>query len=176
MAVSSACSQALTTWVSAYTQTNPSESETFHITMAGSSGGLYHLQFDRPLNWKAGRQIPVNDLLKRLSSLGNELKSIGQEEFVTETLSTTAKELASTQLIAHKDRGVRAWTAHCLVDVLRLYAPDAPYTTPELKVRRPTVISPVVLTEFRKSTRYLLTQSSITLQTQPIPTTVSIFM
>ncbi|KAF8726601.1 hypothetical protein AX14_007667 [Amanita brunnescens Koide BX004] len=32
----------------------------------------------------------------------------------------------------HKDRGVKAYAACCLADVLRLYAPDAPYTQPEL--------------------------------------------
>ena len=92
------------------------------------------LQFDQPLTWKAGRQIPLTELLKRLSTLGTEIQIAKQEEFDATSLDKTAKELVSPQLLAHKDRGVKAWTAHCLVDVLKLYAPDAPYTPTELKV------------------------------------------
>lgn len=61
-----------------------------------------------------------------------------QEETERESLTGVAKELVSPNLLAHKDKGVRAWTAHCLVDVLRLCAPNAPYTGPQLKVARNT--------------------------------------
>ena len=103
--------------------------------MATSHGTLHRLQFEQPITWKAGRQIPLAELLKRLSALAQELRDVDQEEFETDSLKGAAKELASSQLLAHKDRGVRAWTGHCLVDVLRLFAPDAPYTPAELKVR-----------------------------------------
>lgn len=102
--------------------------------MAPQQNGLHRLRFNQPLTWKAGRQIPLSELLKRLSSLGQELRDYEQEDVVRDTIDSTAKELASQQLLSHKDRGVKAWTAHCLVDVLRLYAPDAPYTPAELKV------------------------------------------
>lgn len=36
-------------------------------------------------------------------------------------------ELASTPILHHKDRGVRAVAACCLVDLLRLYAPNPPF-------------------------------------------------
>ncbi|KAL9053365.1 MAG: hypothetical protein Q9162_004806 [Coniocarpon cinnabarinum] len=101
--------------------------------MASQQRQLHHLRFKQPVTWKAGRQIPLNELLKRLTALSQELQEVEQEEFAKETLSATAKELVSPQLLAHKDRGVRAYAAHCLVDVLRLFAPDAPYTPAELK-------------------------------------------
>lgn len=102
--------------------------------MAANDDFHDQLQFNQPLTWKAGRQIPVADLLKRLTTLGLEIKSKEQEEFDTTSLNAVAKQLASPQLLSHRDRGVRSWTAHCLVDVFRLYAPDAPYGTSELKV------------------------------------------
>jgi hypothetical protein len=39
-----------------------------------------------------------------------------------------------TLLISMPSRGVRAFAACCLADVLRIYAPDAPYTQEELRV------------------------------------------
>ena len=50
------------------------------------------------------------------------------------SFARAAKELASPNLLAHKDKGVRAWTACCLVEILRLCAPDAPYTGQQLRV------------------------------------------
>ena len=57
-----------------------------------------------------------------------------QDEDEKESFVKVAKELASPNLLAHKDKGIRAWTACCLVDILRLCAPDAPYTAMQLKV------------------------------------------
>jgi sister-chromatid-cohesion protein PDS5 len=93
------------------------------------------LRFKQPLSWRAGKAIAVAELLRRLESLAKELRSLEQEEVQRDSLLAPAKELAGQQLLAHKDRGVRAWTACCLVDILRLCAPDAPYTGKELKVR-----------------------------------------
>ena len=59
-----------------------------------------------------------------------------QEEKERDSFLKVAKDLASPNLLAHKDKGVKAWTACCLVDILRLCAPDAPYTAQQLKVRR----------------------------------------
>ena len=96
------------------------------------------LQFNEPLSWRAGKAIAVGELLRRLQALAKEMKAMDQEETERESLTGVAKELVSPNLLAHKDKGVRAWTAHCLVDVLRLCAPNAPYTGPQLKVARIT--------------------------------------
>ena len=40
----------------------------------------------------------------------------------------------STLLIVLFSRGVKAYAACCLADLLRIYAPDAPYTETELRV------------------------------------------
>ena len=94
------------------------------------------LQFNEPLSWRAGKPIAIADLLRRLQALSKEMRSMEQEENDRASFTRVAKELASPNLLAHKDKGIRAWTACCLVDILRLCAPDAPYTGQQLKVRR----------------------------------------
>ncbi|KAI9809549.1 MAG: hypothetical protein M1827_006784 [Pycnora praestabilis] len=91
------------------------------------------LQFNEPLTWRAGKPIPLAELLRRLQALAQEMREMDQEEDERDSFTKVAKELAITNLIAHKDRGVRAWTACCLVDILRLCAPDAPYTGAQLR-------------------------------------------
>lgn len=94
------------------------------------------LQFDEPLSWRAGKPIAVADLLRRLSTLSKEMQEMEQDENERDSFSKVAKELVSPNLLAHKDKGVKALTASCLVDILRLCAPDAPYTSLQLRVRR----------------------------------------
>lgn len=92
------------------------------------------LQFNEPLSWKAGKPIPVAELLRRMQALSKELRDMEQEENERESFTKVAKELASPNLLGHKDKGVKAWTGACLVDILRLCAPDAPYTGQQLRV------------------------------------------
>jgi sister-chromatid-cohesion protein PDS5 len=92
------------------------------------------LKFSEPLSWRAGKAIPTSELLRRLNELTSELRDMDQEEVDKGSLTNVAKELAGHNLLQHKDRGVRAFTACCLVDVLKLCAPDAPFTASQLKV------------------------------------------
>jgi sister-chromatid-cohesion protein PDS5 len=93
------------------------------------------LTFNQPLSWRAGKPIPTGELLKRLDALSTELRDLEQEETEKESLTKVAKELAGPNLLGHKDKGVRAFTACCLVDILKLCAPDAPFTGSQLRVR-----------------------------------------
>lgn len=97
-------------------------------------GSVMKLRFKQPLVGRPGKQIGVGDLLGRLKALCEELRDMDQEEADRESLEPVAKELAHQSLIQHKDAGVRAWTACCIVDMFRLCAPDAPYTAVQLKV------------------------------------------
>ncbi len=97
---------------------------------------LVRLTFNEPLSWRAGKPIVTGELLKRLDALSNELQEMDQEEIDKDSFTKVAKELAGQQLLGHKDKGVRAFTACCLVDVLKLCAPDAPFTPTQLKVWR----------------------------------------
>ena len=94
------------------------------------------LQFKEDLSWRAGKSIVIADLLRRLQALHKEMRDMDQEENERDSFTRVAKDLASPNLLAHKDKGVKAWTACCLVDILRLCAPNAPYTGQQLKVSR----------------------------------------
>ncbi|KAF2477508.1 uncharacterized protein BDR25DRAFT_1638 [Lindgomyces ingoldianus] len=91
------------------------------------------LKFKQPLVGRPGKQISVGDLLARLKALCDELRGLEQDDADRDSLVPVAKELAHQSLLQHKDAGVRAWTACCVVDMFRLCAPDAPYTAPQLK-------------------------------------------
>lgn len=93
------------------------------------------LQYNRPLSWRAGKPIPVAELLDRLEALHNELRKLDQEDIEAAALTRAAQDLASPNLLAHKDKGVRAFACCCLVDILRLCAPDAPFRVAQFKVR-----------------------------------------
>ncbi|TGZ77910.1 hypothetical protein EX30DRAFT_398161 [Ascodesmis nigricans] len=104
----------------------------------GDNEQLVSLQFNEPLSWKAGKAIPVTTLIRRLTTLFEELDSIdqeaeGQTELNKDSFATAAKELAAPNLVGHRDDGVKAYTACCLAEILRIYAPNAPYTGTQLK-------------------------------------------
>lgn len=93
------------------------------------------LEFDEELSWRPAKPIPVGTLLKRLERLSKELADLDQGATDLESLKDVAAKLGHRNLLQHKDRGVKAYTACCLVDILRLYVPDAPLTDDQLKVR-----------------------------------------
>ncbi|KAF2126116.1 sister chromatid cohesion and DNA repair protein [Dothidotthia symphoricarpi CBS 119687] len=95
--------------------------------------GLKKLRFKQSLVGRPGKQISVADVLTRLKTLLDELRTIDQEEAHRESLAPIAQELSHQSLLQHKDAGVRAWTACCVVDMLKLFAPDAPYPASKLK-------------------------------------------
>jgi len=67
--------------------------------------------------------------------MSKELAELDQEWEHKESLNHVAKELAASNIIGHKDKGVKAFAACCLVDILKICAPDAPFTPTQLKVR-----------------------------------------
>ena len=97
-------------------------------------GDLAALQFEEELSWRPTKPIATSTLLKRLEALSKELADFDQGAVQLESLKDVAASLAHRNLLQHKDRGVKAYTACCLVDVLRLFVPDAPYTDDQLKV------------------------------------------
>ncbi|PPQ70235.1 hypothetical protein CVT25_011295 [Psilocybe cyanescens] len=81
----------------------------------------------------AGKGITADALLKKLQVLHTQLAALDQENVEVASLSTARTELIDRSLLLHKERGVKAYTACCLADILRLYAPEAPYTQNELR-------------------------------------------
>ncbi|KIK28244.1 hypothetical protein PISMIDRAFT_673926 [Pisolithus microcarpus 441] len=80
-----------------------------------------------------GKNLGTDALLKKLKALHTELAELDQETVDMNSLSSVRTQLIHTSLLLHKERGVKAYVACCLADLLRLYAPDAPYTVTELR-------------------------------------------
>ncbi|OAP64142.1 hypothetical protein AYL99_00114 [Fonsecaea erecta] len=103
---------------------------------AAHGSGRYNipgLQFNETLTWRAGRPLGVADLLARLQTLAAQLRNYDLDQVDSRAFTTLALDLANTNLLGHKDKGVRAWTVSCIVDVLRICAPDAPFVEAQLK-------------------------------------------
>ncbi|KAJ7096724.1 armadillo-type protein [Mycena belliarum] len=80
-----------------------------------------------------GKGLSTDALIKKLQALHLELAELDQELVDVSSLSSVRKDLVATTIMHHKDRGVKAYAACCLADILRLTAPDAPYTQGELR-------------------------------------------
>ncbi|KAG5933666.1 hypothetical protein E4U53_000919 [Claviceps sorghi] len=92
------------------------------------------LDFDEELSWRPAKPIASATLLDRLERLSKELADFDQGGVRLDSLKDVAASLAHRNLLQHKDRGVKAYTACCLVDILRLFVPDAPFTDDQLKM------------------------------------------
>lgn len=80
-----------------------------------------------------GKGLSTDALLKKLKALHSELAEFEQDNIDVSSFGTIRKDLISTSILLHKDRGVKAYAACCLADILKLYAPDAPFTQAELR-------------------------------------------
>ena len=75
--------------------------------------------------------LKKNDLVGRLGELQKYLMSVGQDDR-PKGLQATAAQLVSERLMKHVDKEVRLLTACCLVDLLRIFAPEAPFADDEM--------------------------------------------
>ncbi|KAJ2841431.1 Sister chromatid cohesion protein pds5, partial [Coemansia erecta] len=65
--------------------------------------------------------------------LSKELNSLEQETVDTQTLDAVTRQLLAPALLKHKESGVVSYVSCCIADILRLYAPEAPYSDSEIK-------------------------------------------
>ena len=137
------------------------------------------LKFSESLSWRVGKPIATGELLRRLQAFSKELQGLEQGQVDNEALAKYAPHLVPTNILSHKDKGVRAWAACCLVDILRLCAPDAPFTTPQLNANTlPNIISVRRYTNVvdRTSSTTSSHASSLASTTPKVRTMVSIAM
>ncbi|KAJ7637138.1 armadillo-type protein [Roridomyces roridus] len=80
-----------------------------------------------------GKGLSTDALTKKLQLLQKELSELDQETIDVSSLGVVRKDLINVSILHHKDRGIKAFAACCLADILRLTAPDAPYTPAELR-------------------------------------------
>ncbi|WWC86884.1 uncharacterized protein L201_001763 [Kwoniella dendrophila CBS 6074] len=93
---------------------------------------LAKLDFKEPLI-QAGKRETTDALLKRIKTLHQKLASLEQDAVEIKSMDPVRKPLIKDTILHHKDRGVKAYAACCLADLLRLYAPDAPYSESQLR-------------------------------------------
>lgn len=108
-----------------------------------TNNGKTKLKFNKSIISTSDNIIPTQELLNHLSDLHEELSTLSQEGTDLSSLDSYSKDLINKKLLKHKDFGVRAFTSCCLSDILRIYAPNAPYTDIQL-----TDIFKLVLSQF----------------------------
>lgn len=107
---------------------NPTED-----TSTEKSYDIPGLDFHQTLAWKPGKAIPIADLLGRLKDLRDRLSQFEDDQVDSRLWTGLSNDLVNGNLLGHKDKGVRAYTAACVIDVLKICAPDAPFQTYQLK-------------------------------------------
>ncbi|KAH3678177.1 hypothetical protein WICPIJ_008912 [Wickerhamomyces pijperi] len=100
--------------------------------MAQSNSKLPKLKFKKSIVSSPTDNIPLKELLERLDTLSTELSKVDQDKFDVQSLDKLKTDLISKKLLDHRELGVQALIACCISDILRIYAPDAPYTDREL--------------------------------------------
>ncbi|CAO3586690.1 unnamed protein product [Absidia cylindrospora] len=90
------------------------------------------LQFNEQL--VGTKAIKVDVLTRRLTVLHKELQSFEQTQVDCSSLTWVSKNLIHKKIIHHSNSTVTALASCCLADILRLFAPEAPYDQRELKL------------------------------------------
>lgn len=73
----------------------------------------------------------VQNLAEKLSD-SEQAEKLNPEDL--EQYQNAAHSLGMEFILKHKDKDVRLYAASCLADVLRVFAPDAPYSKSQLQV------------------------------------------
>ncbi|CAK9438111.1 uncharacterized protein LODBEIA_P24230 [Lodderomyces beijingensis] len=95
-----------------------------------SSGSL---SFDKPILSTIKRSISTKEQLARVSELHEKLSNLEDAEVDDlDSLRPYALELIDKKLLNHTSVGVQAFVCCCIADILRLFAPNAPYSEEEL--------------------------------------------
>lgn len=71
--------------------------------------------------------LGADELIRRLKALTTTLQTMGQEEGIYQPYIPLALHLADEHFMTHSSRDVQLLIACCIADVLRVYAPEAPY-------------------------------------------------
>jgi sister-chromatid-cohesion protein PDS5 len=81
--------------------------------------------FDRKYLGNASNKI---NLIKRLKAIHKRLTELGQDQKdLPKGLQSTADQLVSIEILDHSDENVQLHSVYCIVDILRVFAPEAPY-------------------------------------------------
>jgi hypothetical protein len=94
------------------------------------------LKVTLPLVPRANKPITTAELIKRLTDLSNQLIDANQDNAAIkgQLEKTIAPQLIDKNLLQHKEKGVKSYVAVCIVEALRICAPEAPFNATQLKV------------------------------------------
>jgi sister-chromatid-cohesion protein PDS5 len=100
-----------------------------------SGGGGYKLQFADALLPKSGAASSSDALLRKLKALHAELSNpdLDIDALDLSSFEQVKDDLVRREILFHKDPGVKAFAACCIADLLRFYAPDAPYSPAQVE-------------------------------------------
>ncbi|GAB0180334.1 sister chromatid cohesion protein PDS5 B [Grus japonensis] len=77
-------------------------------------------------------KISKEEMVRRLKMVVKTFMDMDQDsEEEKELYLNLALHLASDFFLKHPDKDVRLLVACCLADIFRIYAPEAPYTSPD---------------------------------------------
>ena len=89
-------------------------------------GGVYDPDY-------LGKCTRKQDLVSRLNTLHKSLTTLSQEFSDRPSgLKSTAAQLVSDKILKHVDKDVRLLAVCCIVDIFRVFAPEAPYGDEEM--------------------------------------------
>jgi hypothetical protein len=94
------------------------------------------LKVTLPLTGRANKPITTAELIKRLTELSDQLIDASQDNpaIKSQLEKNIVSQLADKSMLQHKDKGVKSYVAVCIVEALRICAPDAPFNASQLKV------------------------------------------
>ena len=85
------------------------------------------LKFNEEIISTAAEPISSKDLLLRLSTLQEELSNMDQSSIDLSSLESIKDDLINKKLLKNTNLGIQILVSCCLSDILRLFAPNAPY-------------------------------------------------
>lgn len=94
-----------------------------------------------------------------MQTLAHTLQAMGQDEGMYQQYIPLALHLAEEHFLMHQSKDVQLLIACCIADVLRVYAPEAPYKDADQVAILITIIQ-LRETIIRSSIYYNLVQSS----------------
>jgi sister-chromatid-cohesion protein PDS5 len=89
-----------------------------------------------PALYSGSISISRDEMTRRLKKLAGTLVELKQKPSEVKSLKAVSKCLINKKLTKHKSKEVSLLTACCLSDVLRVYAPNPPFSENELKVQQ----------------------------------------
>lgn len=80
-----------------------------------------------PIISTISNQIPTKEVLLRLQKIADTLSAVDQNEASLDDYRLLSEDLSNKKLLFHKNIGIQAFTCCAITDILRIFAPDAPF-------------------------------------------------